>query len=74
MKWQMEFNLEKCKVMHIGYKNTKVAYKFFGATLNETEVEKDLGILISNDLKVTKQCIAAEKKAMKILGYIKWLF
>lgn len=37
-------------------------------------MEKDLGVYISSDLKVTKQCIAMEKKAMRILGYIKWHF
>ena len=73
-KWQMEFNLDKCNVMHIGCKNIHATYHFLGSTLSCTNVEKDLGILISNDLKVTKQCIIAEKKAMKILGYIKWLF
>ena len=70
----MEFNLDKCKIMHIGYKNRKAAYDLFGRTLSTTDLEEDLGILISSDLKVTKQCIAAGKKAMRILGYIKWQF
>ena len=32
--------------------------------------EKDLGVIISNDLKSSKQCISASEKANKILGLI----
>ena len=72
--WQMPFNLEKCKVMHIGHKNKKAKYELLGKELEICEQEKDLGVIISNDLKSSKQCIEAEKKASKILGYIKRQF
>jgi len=32
--------------------------------------EKDLGIIITNDLKVTQQCQLAVRKASRILGLI----
>lgn len=32
--------------------------------------EKDLGIVIINDIKFFEQCIEVEKKVQKILGYI----
>ena len=32
--------------------------------------EKDLGVLISNDLKVSQQCQQAYNKASKILGLV----
>jgi hypothetical protein len=73
-KWQMDFNLEKCKVMHIGCKNTNANYQFLGRPLVCCSEETDLGIIISTDLKFNKHCIQAEKKAMRILGYIKWHF
>ena len=38
--------------------------------LEEVTQEKDLGILISNDLKVSQQCQSACTKAMRILGII----
>jgi len=38
--------------------------------LEEVTQEKDLGILISNDLKVIQQCQSACTKAMRILGII----
>jgi hypothetical protein len=50
----MEFNLEKCKVMHIGCRNPNTNYNFLGSTLISSNQETDLGIIITNDLKVTK--------------------
>ena len=38
--------------------------------LEEITQEKDLGILISNDLKVSQQCQSACIKATRILGII----
>ena len=73
-KWQMPFNLEKCKVMHIGCKNINHQYNLLGKELETCQQEKDLGVIITNDLQSSKQCIEAEKKAQKILGYIKRQF
>ena len=36
-KWQMQFNLEKCKVMHFGYNNTCLEYTMEGAKLTVTK-------------------------------------
>ena len=73
-KWLMPFNTTKCKVMHIGHRNPKAEYALQGSLLEETDLEKDLGVLISSDLKFSKQCIEAEKKAQRMLGYIKRQF
>ena len=62
-KWQMPFNLAKCKVMHIGHSNPRSDYSLLGRDIEETELEKDLGVLISSDLKFSKQCIEVEKKS-----------
>ena len=70
----MPFNVDKCKVMHIGYKNINAKYELLGENLESCLEEKDLGVVITNDLKPSKQCIEAEKKAPKILGYIKHHF
>jgi len=64
-KWQMLFNTSKCKVMHV-VKSQKHPYYMNSQQLEVTR-EKDLGILISNDLKVSQQCQAATSKATRIL-------
>jgi len=51
-KWQMMFNVGKCKVMNIGIKNRKEDYALNGIPLNRIKEEKDLGITICQDLKV----------------------
>ena len=56
-KWKMTFNMEKCKVMHIGKQNEQKAnYYVQGCELKECEEEKDLGLLISSDPAVISQC------------------
>ena len=53
----MLFNVEKCKVMHIGNpKDPKANYFMQGCQLDECFEEKDLGVSISLDLKVGSQC------------------
>ena len=42
--------------------------------LSESTLEKDLGVLISKDLKVADQCNKAAKKAMRVLGMVKRSF
>ncbi|PIK41273.1 putative RNA-directed DNA polymerase from mobile element jockey-like, partial [Apostichopus japonicus] len=44
--WQMLFNIDKCKVMHIGSSNQKFTYNLNGVELQEVSVERDLGIYI----------------------------
>ena len=74
VKWQLPFNVNKCKVMHIGHRNPQSSYTLLGNSVDCTDTEKDLGVVISNDLKFSKQCIEAEKKAQRMLGYIKRQF
>jgi len=42
-EWQMIFNIEKCKVMHLGYNNPKADYVMDGNVLQCVSEEKDLG-------------------------------
>jgi len=43
----------KCKVRHIGKSQKKYSYYMNNQQLEEVTQEKDLGILISTDLKVS---------------------
>jgi len=42
-EWQMLFNIEKCKVMHLDYNNPKADYVIDGSVLLCVREEKDLG-------------------------------
>jgi hypothetical protein len=64
-KWQMKFNSEKCKVMHIGNKNPGTMYVMGDKALTETKEEKDLGVIMCQNLKVEKQCGQAAKKVIR---------
>jgi len=56
--------------MHVGKSQKHYPYYMNSQQLEEVTQEKDLGILISNDLKVSQQCQAATSKATRILGII----
>ena len=55
-RWGMSFNVKKCKVMHVGHNNQKFPYTMNGEQLEVTEVEKDIGVDMSNTLKPSMQC------------------
>jgi len=57
--WQMEFNVQKCKGMHIGHNNPGYKYLMDNQNLQEVSDEKDLGIMIMNDLKSAAQVVEA---------------
>ena len=69
-KWQMLFNLGKCKCLHIGHGNEGEQYTLGGTVLNTTSKEKDLGLTISADMKGSEQCGIAAVKGNQILGLI----
>ncbi|CAM4639967.1 unnamed protein product [Lepidochelys kempii] len=70
-KWQMKFNVDKCKVMHIGKHNPNYTYTMMGSKLAVTTQERDLGVIVNCSLKPSTQCAAAVKKANGMLGIIK---
>ena len=48
-EWLMMFNVDKCKVMHIGRTNAQHNYYMEDKQLDITEEEKDLGVIIQNN-------------------------
>ena len=70
-KWQMLFNFGKCKCLHTGHRNLHVNYDMRDTVLCTTEIEKDLGVTISADMKVSEQCGIATSKGNNILGLIR---
>jgi len=73
--WQMEFNIDKCKVMHVGRTNVHSIYHMMNnIELGTTSEEKDLGVSVSDDLKKSKHCAYAYSKANRTLGMIERTF
>ena len=73
-RWQMCFNVKKCKVMHFGRQNIRYRY-----TMNESEIEKvneekDLGVWIEDDMRSSKQCRVAAQNANWALGQLSRAF
>ena len=50
-KWQMNFNVDKCSVMHIAHNNMQGNYNMFNQQLLTTDKHRDIGIVITKDLK-----------------------
>ena len=72
----MSFNYDKCKVMHFGKKNLKNIYEMsdkLGSIhkIEKTESERDLGMIITNNLKWSVQVDKAAKTANSVLAQIK---
>ena len=72
--WQLPFNVEKCKCMHIGRDKNHDSYQIVQHMLENVKEEKDLGVIIDNQLKFHTHTSAAVKKANSILGLIKRSF
>ena len=70
-KWQMLFNFGKCKCLHTGHRNLDVNCKIGQTVLGITAKEKDLGVTISTDMKVSEQCGITASKGNQILGLIR---
>ena len=69
--WQMPFNLDKCKVMHVGGNNQEHVYQLNNKVIASSGLEKDLGVWTNKDLKCGSQCSKAATKANQMLGLIK---
>ena len=70
-KWQVLFNFGKCKCLHTGHGNEDTQYTMGGTVQNTTVKEKDLGLTISADTKVSEQFGIAATKGNQILGLIR---
>ena len=70
-KWQMLFNFVKCKCLHRGHGNFDINYNMGDTVLGTTVKEKDIGIKISADMKVSEQCRIAASKGNQILGLVR---
>jgi ribonuclease P/MRP protein subunit RPP40 len=77
----MRFNIAKCKVMHVGRGANKSSHVYTMTDddgterpLETTQLERDLGVLVSDDLKLGAQCRSAAAKAKWKFGALKKSF
>ena len=67
----MLFSFGKCKCIYIVHGNMVEEYKMGDAVLGRTIQEKDLGVKIFADTKVSEQCEIAPSKGNQIIGLIR---
>ena len=70
----LRFNLKNFEILHIESDNLRYGYEMISdglrIQLNETKLEKDLGVLVSYDLKVAEKFNQAAKKVIRVIGMI----
>jgi len=66
----MKFNVEKCKVINIGFSNREEHYALNGAPLGIIKEEKDRGVIVCQNLMVGKQGFKAASRVNQVLGMI----
>lgn len=72
--WLMPFNQDKCVVLHIGNNNPLHRYQISDTSLEATDTERDLGVIVDSDLKFRQQAATSVSKANRVLGVIRKAF
>ena len=67
----MLFNFGKYKYLHAGPGNTSVNYEMGGTILSKTVKEKDLGVTMNANMRVSEQCRIAASKGNQVLWMIR---
>ena len=70
-KWQLSFNADKCRVLHVGRPRNQQTYSMGDSLLEATDSERDLGVQVDIDLKFREHAATAVAKASQILGVIR---
>jgi hypothetical protein len=72
-KWQMEFNPQKCYVMHITHARSphQYTYSLNNTILNETTTHTYLGVDLTKDLTWNTHIDRITSKANKTLGFLR---
>ena len=78
VKWNLYFNVEKCKVLHLGNNNEECDYEMImegkSQKINVCNNEKDLGVFFDKQLSFDYHIQSVVSKANQMLGIIKRCF
>jgi len=75
--WQLKFNTDKCKIMHIGHSIDTKYYMNDGSERKELQSvhqERDLGVIVTSNLKSTSQCVKSASTARRVIGMVRRAF
>ena len=78
--WRMQFNIDKCSVIHLGFSNPKHDYTMLDTCTNKRHKlssvisERDLGVLVDQKLTFSQHTESQVNKAFRIVGIIRRTF
>jgi len=72
--WLIKFHPEKCSVMHLGKNNPKNGYNLNGHNLCKSEFERDLGVIVDDELTFKEHITSKISKARQVWGMIRRSF
>ena len=68
--WLLRFNLDKCKVLHMGKNNPLNKYNFLGSNLCTCSTEKDLGVIFNEKCNFHDHIYTSISKAKSSLAWL----
>ena len=73
-KWQMKIHPDKTKVLHLGEDNPKNVYHINGINIRTTELEKDIGFFMNENLTSSNHVSKARTRALGEIATIRRSF